>query len=94
MDGIIASDFSLEKDDWRGYNLTGNVINNYRKRVSSATIYFVLKDKNGKIMGGNNCCAYDLFPAQTDGFECGFRMNISDCETVNHSVDFYIRNIL
>jgi hypothetical protein len=94
MDGIVASNFESTKDRWGKSELSGNITNNYSKTISSASLYFVLKDKDGKIKGGGNTQVHNLFPGQTDGFECDFHLNLSKIEKTFYSVDFYVKNLL
>jgi hypothetical protein len=94
MDGLDLENFSIDTGRWGGCTISGNITNNYNKKIRYATIHLVPKDANGKIMGGASTTVHDLFPNQTDGFECSFSVNVDHAKTVSYSCDFDVRELL
>jgi len=87
--GIKVGSYSYSEASWRGYDLTGEITNNYTVKLSSAQIYLVFSDENKKIQGGYNFYVNDLFPGVTEAFNEYVYLNLNNASYINSSIDFY-----
>ena len=93
MDGMSFSSYNISKDRWNNLSFTGNINNNYKKRINWLKVYAVFRDSNKKISGGTNFNVQDLFPSAVDGFNTSIN-STANIESVQTSVDFEIRDLM
>ena len=93
MDGVSFSSYNISKDRWNNLSFTGNINNNYKKRINWLKVYAVFRDSNKKISGGTNFNVQDLFPSAVDGFNTSIN-STANIESVQTSVDFEIRDLM
>ena len=88
--GIVLSHYNVDKSSWSDRRtFTGNVKNNYRKKLN-VDLYFVFYDKSNNIVGGCNTSVWNLYGNSEDCFEIDLDAYPNEAANVigNASFDF------
>lgn len=89
--GIKCSHYNVSTTRWGDIEFTGNVHNNYNKKLY-VELYFVFYDGAGKITSGTNT-RVSLYGNSDDGFETYLRTNVTR-ENVRCSASFDFMELL
>lgn len=87
FDGIILSNYSKNTDRWGNTTISGTIKSHYNKRLSWCYAHLVFKDKNGKIVGGENFTLDDVFANSEDAFSTNSEADFSKVTSLEHSID-------
>lgn len=92
MSGVTLSRFKLGSGSYPSF--TGQIESKYSKKIDYMTCYVVFRNASNEILGGANFSHSDLFPKSEDGFDTSLNFVPSSTKTVDHSVDFDLRDLL
>lgn len=92
MSGVTLSRFKLGGGNFPSF--TGQIESVYNKRIDYLTCHVVFRNSSKEILGGANFSHSDLFPKSEDAFDTSLNFVPSSTKTVDHSVDFDLRDLL
>jgi len=91
MSGVTLSRFKMGSGSYPSF--TGQIESKYNKKIDYLTCYVVFRNASNEILGGANFTHSDLFPKSEDGFDTNLNYVPSNTKTVDHSVDFDLRDL-